>query len=158
MDDMADSQREGAWMGQAYQVVGALDRLEKTVVPIETLYDWCCKRRPSRTEFLGTFSKQDVRYSSVEVSNGYFGGLCVYFDACRRLCQKEFDMPLAPLYHFLFAPLPFLPRHELFDDYLYHCVRQYTRHGHCERTAQLCTKNNWDFYRSARAGEARALI
>ena len=57
-----DSQRPGAWLGNAYTHFSAQDKAERTQVPVELLYDWWVNRRPSGDEFKGTFSKHDVRY------------------------------------------------------------------------------------------------
>ena len=80
--------------------------------------------------------------------------------ACRDSCG------FAPLELKGFAPLPILktktlvhwtmlhPRHDYFKDYLYYCVKQYSELGHCDLTANLCSRNDWELWRDAVDGQA----
>lgn len=61
-DKSPDSQRPGAWMSGAYLAHSSQDRLEKVCVPIEVLFEWMVDRRPSATDFVGTFTKADLRH------------------------------------------------------------------------------------------------
>ena len=45
-------------------------------------------------------------------------------------------------------------RHPLFGAYLDYCIKSFAALGHGSETAQLGTKNDWDFYCSARASQA----
>lgn len=47
------------------------------------------------------------------------------------------------------------PRHGLFPEYLYHCVKRYSAEGHCDLNASLCTVEDWLCWRAAVDGEAR---
>ena len=64
-EDMRDSQRPGAWLGNAYVLYNQLEREEekakKTVVPVSILYEWLVDGTPSETEYLGTFSEDDLK-------------------------------------------------------------------------------------------------
>ena len=56
------SQREGgdSW-GLCYQDFNRMERLEKTVVPVEILYSWWVDGEVSKDEYLGTFTEVDVQ-------------------------------------------------------------------------------------------------
>ena len=56
------SQREGgdSW-GLCYQDFNRMEKLEKTVVPVEILYSWWVDGKVSKEEFVGTFTDEDVQ-------------------------------------------------------------------------------------------------
>ena len=60
--DMRDSQRD-SWWGNAYKYWNAEDRLDKTVVPIEVLYQWMLDGYLSKMSqaYAETFCKDDIQ-------------------------------------------------------------------------------------------------
>ena len=59
-----NSQRKGAWWGETYNELNRMDRLQRMVVPIETLYTWWVDGQPSGDAFQDTFSCDDLTYPS----------------------------------------------------------------------------------------------
>ena len=63
--DVRDSQRQGAWLGNAYVMYNELDRelekARKVVVPIAILYEWLVDRKPSESLLAHAFSEDDLQ-------------------------------------------------------------------------------------------------